>query len=340
MANKVLFAVIVAAVFQAAILVRGVDAMESFKWLPTESAPREFPMEIVEAQLIFSDGTFIYMPSNKIINNGWGKIGSTHIGGQELMQVPQTLSITWFSYAEDKFYSGKFSLPQANMYELFRRGLTSPIDRKAITYSRIVVGMAPEGWVSIWLAAQGVTLEVATFKAEQANFEWAHFKRNSDILREEYVSRMLKSTLSSEQVSMISERGVPAGLYEIYATRYSWSPEVNGSILLRRMWIEALNGEVEHVQFPATRLRTSRAVPLHFDVDWTSASKRRLNAQIELDEEEAMKAFDKMNRLGGKEEMKLRLDIGDEDTDIDIFLAKENFIFKFEKARTNIYKGG
>jgi len=68
--------------------------MNKYDWLPSESAHESFPMRIVKGDLILKDGTSIYLPDRRIVYNGWGVVGSTHIVGETLKALPEKIDIT------------------------------------------------------------------------------------------------------------------------------------------------------------------------------------------------------------------------------------------------------
>src|SRR5438046_1377285 len=105
-------------------------AMDKYKWLPTECAPKRYPMTILRGDLIFKNGGSIYIPEGKILYNGWGETGSTHLAGDAFKPVPYKLSITWFSYTEDKFYQGIVDLPYDTISKLFEDGFISLVTGK------------------------------------------------------------------------------------------------------------------------------------------------------------------------------------------------------------------
>ena len=108
---SIIFFILMTVMFIYKLIAKGEFIMNKYGWLPTESSYEKYPMSIIAGDLVFSDGTSIYIPSSKIIENGWGELGSTHVVGERLKPLPVKIEISWFSYTEDKFYSGVFSLP-------------------------------------------------------------------------------------------------------------------------------------------------------------------------------------------------------------------------------------
>lgn len=118
-------------------------AMDKYEWKATESAPDNFPMEIVSGDLVFPDGRSLYIPRGKVIHKGWGTMVSSHIVGEDLKPLPEQLKISYFSFVENKFYRGSFLLPREKIHGLFKKGYYSPKHKGEVTYNRIMTGVAP-----------------------------------------------------------------------------------------------------------------------------------------------------------------------------------------------------
>ena len=301
------------------VRVQGNDAMEEFAWLPTECAPRGYPMEIVRGDLVFADGSSVYIPDKKVFHNGWGEIGSTHIVGAETRPVPVTLDLTWFSYTEDKFYAGVFALPQEAILAQFKRGIEGPATGGKTTYDRIIVGMAPGGHVSVWLEGQGVALEVAGFTASAADVSWTALLDNDEVSRPEYVRMVLKEALGVAGLASLVP--APKGLWERYRRRYPWRIEVVGAAPTTA-WIKSFNGEREYVQSGKGRQRRElRAVPREIKLNWRQAAGRKRTATLELDEAQVFSAFETL-AAADETSLALRVVVKDSEPMVDVSLAK------------------
>ena len=313
--------------------------MDKYEWLATESAPRHYPMKIISGDLWFSDGSSLYIPSKKIIRNGWGEIGSTHIVGDALKPVPVKFDISWFSYAENKFYAGAFELPFEKLLSLFNEGVEDPNSGEKVTYDKIMVGIAPEGEVSVWLAAGAITLEVATYKAKTKPVEWGTFFKNPNKSRKEYVQGVLERKLEPQQFDKLQQNGVPKGLWQTYKTQHQWTPEITGAKPLS-MWLKTFNGENEYFDFSKdNNKREHRAVPKSIILNWQHSSGQKYSAKIEFNEQEILQAYQQL--IKGKEEnqLKLLMEIGEKyPPAVDIFLKDQKFILKLENNNTQVYK--
>ena len=90
-----------------------------FDWQATDSAPRNYPMEILAGNLGYPEGGSLYVPDKSTIAHGWGEEGSSHVVGPELKPLPNTLGISFFSYTENQFYGGRFDLPYDKIVRKF-----------------------------------------------------------------------------------------------------------------------------------------------------------------------------------------------------------------------------
>jgi len=134
----------------------------------------------------------VYIPDHKIVNNGWAQINSTHVVGDELTPVPTKLALTWFSFAEDKFYAGNWQLPYDEIADHFEQGVTGEEPGGTITYETIIVGMAPRGEVSIWLDATGLSLEIASYQANEVDHDWNVIEEQD---RAEYIGYIMSTSI-------------------------------------------------------------------------------------------------------------------------------------------------
>lgn len=312
--------------------------MDKFAWLPTESSPKYNPMEIVKGDLIFNDDTSLYIPDGKFIHNGWGEMGSTHIVGDDLKPIPTKLSISWFSYTENKFYSGVFKLPYEKIISLFRQGLKGPVTEKNITYNTIVIGLAPEGEVSVWLAAEGIILEVATYKAQEAQINWKEIIDNPEVPRQDYIQMSLEDGLSKEQITDLKKKGIQKGLWKTYQKQYPWTPKIIGSNPLI-MWIKTYNGEHEFFDYSKTESqRIQRAIPKEINLNWQDSFGLKFTAKITFDEIEIFKAYQKLMVETPNHKMVLQVEINEATRVIDVFLKDDKFILQLEKNNIKVYK--
>lgn len=320
-------------------LIQHHTAMEKYKWLPTECAPKKYPMTILKGDLIFKNGGSIYIPEGKVLYNGWGEIGSTHVVGEEWKPVPYQLNITWFSYTEDKFYQGIFNLPHDIITSLFQKGFISPSTGKLRTYDRVMVGLAPEGEISIWLSGERVVKEVCFFQAKETKIDWAGFVDNPAITRKEYLKMILKEVLNNDEIASLKENGLPVRLWMKYRTRYPWEPTIIGKAVPTDLLMVTYNGEHEFIDYTSEKKRRleKRAIVKNFELRWTSEPKEKYFATVDFDEQEIFTSFEKLYNEQLPQELQLQVEINSIDHSLKIYLRNDLYILELKKCIIKVY---
>lgn len=271
--------------------------MKKFDWLATESAPKGFPMEIINGNFYDAKGGSLYIPNGRTIKDGWGYGVSTHIVGDDKKYVPNRFDILCFSYVENVFYGGQFDLPFDKLYTLFNEGYYSPKNKEDITFRRMVAGVAPGGHVSIWVSGIDKQIEVFSGQMEKVDFPWEKFVDNPDITRAEYIKLNLEESVSDSELQAIKDNKIPFGVWQEYSKRYSWKPLVTGrqsQDLIKNILF--YNGEKNYfsVEHDNTWEHETFPVPSSMTVNWFTEKGREIRAEITFDEESILSAFKEM----------------------------------------------
>jgi len=293
--------------------VEGDHIMSKYEWLPTESAEKQFPMQIVKGDFYFKNGDSIYIPDGRVIENGWGKVGSTHLVGEDSKPLPYKLAIKWFSYIENKFYSGEFNLPYDDIKHFFEEGFESHVDGKQTPYKYIIVGLGLNGEIFIWLAGGSVVLEVALFQAKEATMDWTLIVDNPKISRNQFIDLILADSLSPDQILQAKNQAGRNDPWERYKVKYRWGLDIVGTPELQSLWLTNFNGEKEYLNYSRgiSDKNILRSVPVKIDIDWRSSSGNAYNANIIFNEEEMFKAFNKLYASDPNDPLQLQIEIDD-----------------------------
>ena len=286
-----------------------IGAPRKFEWLPTECADQRYPMQMISGQFQSSDGAIIPVPAGKIINNGWGEIGSRRLVGAPEKPVPERLELSWFSFAEDTFYGGRVPLPLDLLTKLFVEGFEQPLTHARVTWEKIIVGMGLGGWTSVWLAGSGLVREVARTRLEPVSVDWKLVLDNPGIERAEFVRSTLMKRLGTDQFEALARSGPPVSLWPRYAQRERWSLVVAGSSVPQHVFLRGFNGERQFHDFTRSPPGVFETVPKHVQITYLSPSGRKLLAEIHFDEAEIFGAFDR-TRGSGATALTLRFEMG------------------------------
>lgn len=202
---------------------------EKFKWSVEVGADLTAPMEVVHGDFTDSKGEFQWIPSGEYLgNNRWEDGGGSYVEGDETRRIPERMSITWFSYAEDKFYTGDFELPQKKIYDLFKKDYGYYIEDNGTQskneYNTFTIGIAPKGLVTLWINGCATT-EIGTYQAhENFNESWNDFSKNPN--RAEVVKNYQKDMIPFVQEE-IKQNKISNEYYKNRLKRYHYTIGVN-----------------------------------------------------------------------------------------------------------------
>jgi len=71
---------------------------DAFEWLPTECAHERHPMQLVSGDLDCGADRIVNVPVNKIVNRGWGEIGSRRLVGEAPEGSTTTLRVVYATH--------------------------------------------------------------------------------------------------------------------------------------------------------------------------------------------------------------------------------------------------
>ncbi len=296
-----------------------------FEWDATESAPKHYPMEIINGTFIYKGESErgLYIPSGGTLVDGWGDSVSSHVTGDKYKPLPDRLSITFFSYAEKQFYHGEFKLPYDKILALFKEGVAA--NPEYPTYSSIMAGIAPGGAVSVWVIGTGGYLEVFFGQAEKIDLDPSvafqlPFENRAD--EDEYMHEGLIEVLKPEELENLEKNGIPFGLWARYRHQYEWEPVLTEGFSLTYIGFKFLNGE--RYKTPGMLLR-----PVPKELTFKTIINKEENIFIiKFDEFEIMDAFEKLGANNQKVYLEFEPRIPRKTTRVRIYNDKESITLK------------
>lgn len=272
---------------------------EKYDWSGTLSAPKEYPAEVYEGSLRAGDYTQ-HFNNWGIIASGWGDANGTVVVGPETKPVPDSLSITWFSFSEQKFYTGSFALPEENLAKLLKEGYLNEQGKKG-KYDQVIIGLAPAGTIALWLMGAEKQTEVATFRGRPTEIDRESVPDDKKYMfKPGYRDMIMADTMIIPQDirdRAAREGNTPAGHFESgYRRRYNWKPVFETGGTVESFTIDMLNGERDKLTGGrlATNNYTERAVPQTIGFYWNGADGKQHGARILFDEKEIMEGFSNM----------------------------------------------
>ncbi len=295
-----------------------------FEWYPTECVPTFCPAIIISGSFLLVDESLVSFPTERNINNNWGDVGSCHLTENNKHAVPKKLNIVWFSYITNKFFGGSFDLPTMQIFTLFNEAVNGPSDEKLINYNKIAIGIAPDGFLSIWLSVSGIFKEVATFWAEEIDIEWKMIFEELSISRDEYIKANLAELLPAEYVQKNGTNTFMLKQWEKYSTKYNFEIQYNSSIAINDVWVHFFNGE--HYFYNKNEVQSIYsdrfALPERIEFSFNSNQNRQL-VKINFDYFEIFKSIEKLNAGSTKEKFTIQININHYDKSVEVIIANQ-----------------
>ncbi|WP_158799337.1 DUF2931 family protein [Pedobacter sp. L105] len=312
------------------------EKMKKYDWIPTECAPKNYPVQIYSGYFYYGEKGSIYVPDGREVNYGWGAEGSVDIAGDQLKEAPHTLELTWISFTENKNYTGKFELDTKKIDSLLSAGYPSEIDGGKGKYDVVKVGMAPGGYVVLWLTGErNKQVEVGQFRAKPiGELDWKKVYPAMGGTFDKYINS-IRSELNDTVKQQMKDHAIPMDYWAGLRKRYQWRPVIESAGQIQRIDLDYFNKErdfvfgeaLKHIAFKPS------AVIEEISVYWLDDKNRELRTEIKFDEQEAFAFFSK---LQGNEEGQLVVHLDKEKQDATVGLkVKDNEVaFKQIKVQS------
>ncbi|MFA7449102.1 MAG: DUF2931 family protein [Weeksellaceae bacterium] len=132
-----------------------------YQWQPAISAPKYYP---VAGNVDFGNAGH---GSNTSFDKGWGRGYGGVVSGDIYKEIPREVYIEYYSVVDAKDFRGTVSLPYDELLQLFKKYCKNKEEDRG----RLLVGMAPGGWIRVWAYFHSGTeitdnIEIAKAKLE------------------------------------------------------------------------------------------------------------------------------------------------------------------------------
>lgn len=336
---KIVILVFAASIFQGSCQQKNNTPMNKYEWLPTETAPTNYPIYLHQAYFKTKDDIFIRIPDKRTVYYGWGSTGSVHISGEDYKPVPNSVSLTWLSYTENKYYKTSFELPEKRISELFEKGFLNPKNNKRETYNRIGVGIAPGGLVVVWVMGTFHQIEVATGQGQITEIDFKEMIPSTEMTQAEFTEMILKEEVEDSVLKEIKAGEIPYKRWQDYRKKYDWKLALTHQeeFTPEHARISMLNGEqdVQYFDGKIKPLLENWAIPSSTRLQWRDENENLFAAQIYFDEKETTEAF---KLLGGNDKkITISAQVARFNDSIQIQISNEDQEIPLQKAKIKIY---
>jgi|GEM_PF-2914223 len=200
--------------------------MTNKEWSTTISAPTEYAVQFMEGYFETIDGEYKGLPSRRDVNEEWGSGYSTYSASDHA--IPKRLVVTWYSYREDTFFHGDFALDTTVIAAGFDETAIPPYGDTINTKRYLTVGVAPQGFVVVWLGEENHEWVVFTGKAvEVEGIPWKEVVDAPEFSKEEVLTAIVEDNLNDAKDS--PHVNDPTYWQRLHAKQYHYDIVIEGA---------------------------------------------------------------------------------------------------------------
>ena len=314
-------------------------ASQNCVWQASECAMKKYPMRMMQGALFLPDGEAVPFLDSRVICNGWGEVGSLRLETDEPRALPVSLSVEWYSYAEDAFFSGDFELPTDKLQQLFADGYPDPVTGERRDYEFILVGLALEGCVSLWVVGGGTTLEVADFTTARVDKSFASVF-GTDVEKTVYVEEAVEflqetAGLTGETIGQPIPKDYWKRCHERFRTRVLFGGGDNS-----QLWLKTTDGQCQFFdsEEPTVTEKNLARIESGF-LFWESMDERSWRAEFSMDEDEVLWAYDRLKKLAPSAPLILEIELGNKYPAVHVSLKADKWLIPMKPIVHSIANG-
>ena len=193
---------------------------ERFDLIGASAAAEGYPMEVVAGRFLTSDGKGIPLGA-EFLEGDWGVALGSMVSGDGTAPAPEGLEICWYSYPEDKFYEGRFALPQRKIYDLLKQGFWDRDDKKHDTYHTLTLCLLPTGVAVVWLSGRNQVL-IGRYQAHAIAYD---FKRFNEAANRPLMVAQERAKMPAHVQEEIRAGTLSPKQWDTYLKTYPWRVE-------------------------------------------------------------------------------------------------------------------
>ncbi len=325
-----------------------------FPWEPCVAAPMNYPAETQYGLVGYGNQgkELVIMEQSPRTGIGVASAGVGVLEDDPGRELPNSISILWLSYTEQKFYKADIKLSdelQARILQLFQEGYDYPefdadMNWKTIhrTYDNPVVTLLPRGHIWLHLDGPGRTVIVCdTLKAQEVRMSLKEFDEDADRLYNtigELCAACLKGKEGVEE--NLKQFGIPDGLWDTYKERFNYDIDITfedtaTKYYKERTFYKYVDGERNYPIDGVPVHTRSRLKKLEFE--W-KAGNAEYDGHFFLDEEEVVRIFSEAFGKDRQKKGRFIIKVSKYNNLFDIALRVDGKDYKFEKTKIHVFK--
>ncbi|TDW51759.1 DUF2931 family protein [Flavobacterium sp. 270] len=242
-----------------------------------------------------------------ILADGWDKINESERETADTF-FPDSLSIKWFSYNEQKFYNGVFTLPYEKIVEkALDMGIKNDYTSNKILH--FIAEVQPKGKVAVWIQKfnkdnTDLKFKIGTYQAKEIKGTWHIFDDRSE-------TDTISNINIAQKVALVLEQH-----------RYKLDIKLPNGYSLRDSSFDLFNQKICFFNQSKWKDTIFNFLPQGFDLTWGKGNKN-FRAGFCFYENEVLKAFRKeytTKESSQAEELILELIVNDNNDEIKVIL--------------------
>lgn len=313
--------------------------MSEYSWYPSITAPDVAPMRVIDARLALRDLSVMRVPERKILGHTWGVPVTVFLLGETGdFSLPERLSILYFSFLEDCFYGGDITFSGEELSRLWDLGMLHPDSHQKTNYESFIIGLAPQGFVQIWLYGHGVSRTFCTGQTEKVNYDWEKFLNNTNISRADYIDSVLRSKLGNERLIELRTDKLILKSWKDKAEKHKWMPLVTSQLAISGVWIYYVNGDREFLAWENEfRNFDERAIPQSIGISFMTEDDKRHIVKAELSPMLFENTLKKLKNREQKLPLTMHVIIPSIDKKLFVYLSNEHTYISLEPHEVKFY---
>jgi len=280
-----------------------------------------------------------------MVSDGWSWGEQATASGIKA-PLPYAVKVRWFSIAENQFWEGEAILDQEKLEKLKHYKIKDIFDPKSnffINNSIFTINYATDGLVTIWLNGVPEEYLITQFQAKKVEEpNWDGFIQNTfgeKINRKDFLAYQMdrkngNAALNENVRREVIQKKVPGVDYWLRLMKtYSWVLKGNDFFTLKDYQTNYVNGE-QYFTHQGQDQTPPRSVPLAFIAFFRNQQTHKdIRADLDLDQEETIEAFEVAAKEPGNEPIQFDIDIHPDMKEIGLFVSKGSHKIELHKFK-------